>query len=220
MTILPRTVRRWLARNRTVDESRWVVLDVESSGLDPQRDRLLAFAALGVHFDAGTPRIHFGDSFEVVLRQGEALAAPDKVNILLHGIGVAAQRAGAEPVLALADFDAWLGSSPLLAFHAPFDRTLLERAYRSTLGRDLHNPWLDLDPLARVLHPKARGRALDDWLSHFDIRCAQRHQAAADALATAELLLKLWPALRRELPQQPRFHAVRALAAVRRWLPE
>ncbi len=218
MTTLLQTVQRWFARSAGVDEDRWVVLDVESSGLDAKRDRLLAFAALGVHFDAGAPRIHFGDSFEVVLRQGDAQAAPDKENILLHGIGVAAQRGGVEPALALAEFDVWLGESPLLAFHASFDRTLLERAYRSTLGRDLRNPWLDLDPLARVLHPQVPARALDDWLDHFDIRCAQRHQAAADTLATAELLLKLWPALRKELPQ-PRFRNVQALAALQRWLP-
>jgi DNA polymerase-3 subunit epsilon len=42
------------------------------------------------------------------------------------------------------------------------------------------------------------GRALDDWLTHFGIPCAQRHQAAADVLATAELLLRLWPELRRQ----------------------
>jgi DNA polymerase III subunit epsilon len=220
MTTLLQTVQAWFARNAGVDEQRWVVLDVESSGLDAKRDRLLAFAALGVHFDRGAPRIHIGDSFEVVLRQGDAPAAPDKANILLHGIGVAAQRAGCEPALALSAFDAWLDASPLLGFHAPFDRALITRAYRTTLGRELRNPWLDLDPLARVLHPRVPARALDEWLAHFDIDCAQRHQAAADALATAELLQKLWPALRRELPQQqPRFRDVQALAASQRWLP-
>lgn len=219
MTTLLRALQRRFARKTSVDEHRWVVLDVESSGLDPKRDRLLAFAALGVHFDAGAPRIHFGDSFEVVLRQGTTPAAPDKGNILLHGIGVAAQRAGAEPAQALADFDAWLGESPLVAFHAPFDRALIERTYRTALDRDLRNPWLDLDPLARVLHPEVRGRALDDWLAHFRIQCALRHQAAADTLATTELLQKLWPALRKQLPQ-PRFRDVQALAAMRRWLPE
>lgn len=217
---LPQTLQRWFARRASVDERRWVVVDVESSGLDAKRDRLLAFAALSVHLDGGAPRIHFGDSFEVVLRQGPEEGAPDKANILLHGIGVAAQRGGVEPAAALAKFDAWLGASPLLGFHAPFDRTLLERSFRRNLGRNLRNEWLDLDPLARVLHPQVPARALDDWLAHFNIHCAQRHQAAADALATAELLQRLWPALRRELPQQPlRFQEVQALAAARRWLP-
>jgi DNA polymerase III subunit epsilon len=210
-------MKRWLAPAPPWDDRRWVVLDVESSGLDPQHDRLLAIAAVGVHFDAGAPRIHLGDSFEAVLRQPESASGPDKGNILLHGIGVGAQRDGVEPAQALADFERWVGRSPLLAFHAAFDRAMIDRACRAALGRRLGNPWLDLEPLAAVLHAEVRARALDEWLAHFGIECQHRHQAAADTLATAELLLKLWPALRRELPRQG-FQRVQALAAQRRWL--
>lgn len=212
------TLQAWLGRRADIDEQRWIVLDVESSGLDAQRDRLLAIAAVGVHLEAGTPHIHPGDSFEVLLRQPQT--APDKNNILLHGIGVGAQRAGVEPAQALAAFQAWSGNAPRLAFHAAFDRQMIERAlalHAATLRPRPPPTWLDLEPLAAVLHPEVRAHALDEWLAHFRIDCALRHQAAADAFATAELLLRLWPALRRELPQ-PRFGAVAALAAQRRWL--
>ena len=213
------TIKRWLGTGPAIDQQRWVVLDVESSGLDAHHDRLLAIAAMAVHLDAGVPRIHLGDSFEVVLRQPASALAPDKGNILLHGIGVGAQRSGAEPAPALEAFKAWVGASPLLAFHAGFDRTMIERACRATLGDCLPNPWLDLEPLAAVLFPEVRARALDEWLAHFKIDCTRRHQAAADTLATAELMLKLWPALRRQAPQ-PRFEDVVALAKLRRWLPQ
>jgi DNA polymerase-3 subunit epsilon len=45
-----------------------------------------------------------------------------------------------------------------------------------------------------------------------------RHQAAADTLATAELLLKLWPAVHQQV-RAPGFAALADLAAQRRWLP-
>jgi DNA polymerase-3 subunit epsilon len=45
-----------------------------------------------------------------------------------------------------------------------------------------------------------------------------RHQAASDTLATAELLLRLWPALSRAVPGAG-FRAVQALAEARRWMP-
>ena len=45
---------------------RWVVLDVESSGLDPARDRLLAIAAVAVEVAPGRPHIACADSFEVL----------------------------------------------------------------------------------------------------------------------------------------------------------
>ncbi len=54
--------------------------------------------------------------------------------------------------------------------------------------------WLDLAPLAAALAPdkqKKGGGTLDDWLVAFGIECPVRHNAAADALATAELLLHL-----------------------------
>lgn len=207
-----------LRRPAPVDEGRWLVLDVESSGLDMRRDRLIAIAAVAVRVGGARPAIDLGDSFERVLRQPETAAPPDKANIVLHGIGLGAQRAGEPPVDVLRDFEAYAGHSPLVAFHAAFDRTMIERARRAAGLARLYNPWLDLEPLAAVLHPKVRARSLDEWIAHFDIPCMQRHQAAADTLATAELMLRLWPALQAECAQ-PRFADAASLAAQRRWLP-
>lgn len=117
---------------------------------------------------------------------------------------------------ALAAFERWLGDAPLIAFHAVFDQTMIERAMWASLGHALPNPWLDLEPVADALHPEVGGRALDDWLRHFGIDCAVRHQAAADTLATAELLLRLWPAARSQACIT--FAALQQLAAQRRWL--
>ena len=208
----------WLPGRAPAEGKRWVVIDVEASGLDLHSDRLLAVAAIALHCDAGRPRVAIADSFEVVLRQPEPARPPDKDNILLHGIGIGAQRAGVEPEPALASFAGWLGEAPLIAFHAAFDRSMLDAACRRVGRPRLAAAWLDLAPLAAVLHPEVRASGLDDWLAHFGIRCALRHRAAADALATAELLLHLWPALARELAR-PDFRALQALAAARRWMP-
>ena len=68
----------WLQRllgSAAANASRWVVVDVETSGLDMRRDRLRAIAAIALHVDAqAAPRSALGDSFEAVLRQ-EAVAA-------------------------------------------------------------------------------------------------------------------------------------------------
>jgi len=209
--------RRWRQPPQATDDTRWVVLDVETSGLDAANDSLLAIAAVAVHVAAGHVCIVMADSFEVVLRQPQGDAAPDRANILLHGIGVGRQRAGAEPSAALGAFVRFAARSPLVAFHAAFDRTLIERHLGLAGLPTPRNPWLDLAPLAAVLHPEVRAHALDDWMAHFGIRCAQRHQAAADTLATAELLLHLWPRLRAQGPR-PGIAAARKLAAQQRWL--
>jgi DNA polymerase-3 subunit epsilon len=199
------------------EPTRWIVLDVESSGLDPHADRLLAIAAVAVHRSGDRLHIALADSFEAVLRHDPGPVAPAvRANILVHGIGVGAMRAGAEPPDVLQAFAAWAGNAPRLGFHVAFDRVLIERFERSTLGRASPARWIDLEPLAAIAHPGVKARALDDWMGHFGIECLQRHQAAADALATAELLLRLWPRLRRE--GGGRVDALARLAAARRWV--
>lgn len=192
---------------------RWVVVDVESSGLDPRRDRLLAIAAVAIVLPEGPgarPGLCPGDHFEQLLRQpDQALRRPDKANILLHGIGVGAQREGRAPEAVMQAWADWLADAPLIAYHAAFDRTLIDRLSRITLGRALPNPWLDLEHVCAVLHHDARRRSLDHWLQRFGLHCAQRHQAAADVLVTAELLLRLWPRLRAR--------GIEDHASLRRW---
>jgi len=60
--------QRALARAAT-QATRWVVIDVETSGLDMQKDRLIAVAGVGVHWEAGLPRLRVNDTFELVLRR-------------------------------------------------------------------------------------------------------------------------------------------------------
>ncbi len=160
---------------------RWVVVDCESSGLDPARDHLLSIGAVAVR----EGRIDLADVFNAVLRQERP---SEGGNILVHGIGADAQLAGREPAEALGEFDRYVAGSAPAAFHADFDRALLARALPGWKAR-----WLDLAQLAPALYP-ARAReckSLDEWLAGFGIWHPARHDALADAYATAQLLLVL-----------------------------
>lgn len=197
------------------DPTRWVMLDVETSGLDVRSDRLLAIAAIAMQVDwrMGTLDVQLGDSFEVVLRQDEV---SNKENILLHGIGAQQQREGLDPRLALQSFAAYVGSAPLLAFHAAFDQAMINRYSSRYLGQALSNPWVDIDHLCAVTCEGVDAHALDDWMTHFGIHCAVRHQAAADTLAECELLQFIWPKVR---AQCTNWTGVERLARQHRWLP-
>jgi DNA polymerase III subunit epsilon len=204
----------WRRSGQRVDERRWLVVDVETSGLDAQSDRLLAVAAIALQVDWNTRRlaVMLGDSFEVVLRQE---VASTRENILLHGIGVQRQLQGQEPAAGLQAFVDFAGSSPLLAFHSAFDEVLIGRHARAWLGKVPSSPWLDIAHLCAVAYPGVRARSLDEWLAHFHIHCAARHQASADTLAECELLLRIWPRVARECRS---WADVRRYAAAHRWL--
>ncbi len=213
----------WLApwrRRAAAPSLRWVMLDVETTGLDVRRDQLLAIAALAIRLDGPRPRLDLADSFEAVLHPTTAKGAPDKNNILLHGIGLGAQAAGAEPRVAMEAFGRYVDGAPLVGFHVAFDQAVLERQAKLLGLPSPGNLWLDVEPLAAVLRPDIQARTLDGWMAALGITCAVRHRASADVLATCELLLKLWPRLIQAVPgaAQGDAQAVLHLAAQRHWL--
>ena len=164
--------------------ARFVVADVESTGLDTFNDRLIAIGAVTI--DAG--KIEIGRSFYRVLRQAESSS---RENILVHGIGGTEQRAGEDPVEALLAFLEFAGRSSLVGYHAAFDAAMIGRATVKHLGVRFKQPWVDLAYVAPALMRTAgnRDQGLDDWLLRFGIEAFSRHDAVADAFATAQLLL-------------------------------
>jgi len=161
--------------------SRYVTVDVETTGLDLRRDRVLSIGAVAV----SGRRIDLGGCFEVVLRQPESSS---RDNILVHRIGGQRQMAGEEPAEALVRFLEYVGHAPLVAFRAEFDQTMIDRALKETLGVKSQSVWLDLAKLLPALYPANDCRTMDDWLAMMKIRMLARHDALADALATAQML--------------------------------
>lgn len=169
--------------NASHTETRYVVVDVEASGLSMAADRLISIGAVAVT----NGRIDFNDAFSVVLRQEEASST---ANILIHGIGGTAQRAGNEPAEALLAYLRYIGKSPLVAYHARFDQAMIDKATIEYLGFRTGQDWIDL---AWVMPDVVRDQeydesSLDHWLTLFGIENIQRHHAVSDAYATAQLL--------------------------------
>ncbi|WP_419737376.1 PolC-type DNA polymerase III [Pseudomonas sp. COR18] len=179
-------------------EQRWVVVDLETTGLNLNRDQVISIGAVAIEDGA----IDLGQSFERTLQRTERTVSP---SVLIHGLGPSALAAGSDPVEALLDFMAFVGDSPLLAFHAPFDQHMLCRALKESLGYRLQHPFLDIADLAPLLCPQAHFReaGLDDWIGHFQLQVEERHHASADALATAELALILFSRARRQQLDSP-----------------
>jgi DNA polymerase III subunit epsilon len=171
-------------RNEHFKHTRCVVVDVETTGLNLMTDTLISIGAVGVV----NGRIALGDSFYAVLQQRNSST---RENILVHGISGSVQREGESPADALLAFLEYLCGDPLIAFHVTFDETMIRRAVKQYLGISFKHPWLDLAYVMPALFPELMHshRALDDWAQNFEIRNDDRHNAAADALVTAQLLL-------------------------------
>ena len=95
-------------------ETRYIVLNTEASGLDIDKDKLLAVAAVAV--DRGVLNPH--DSY-----YGALAPAPDAT---------------------LAELLLFSGKHPLVVFNAAFNRSVIERALEEHLGVTVASLWIDL----------------------------------------------------------------------------
>ncbi len=164
------------------EATRYITVDVETTGLDMRNDRVLSIGAVAL----ADGRIDLAQCFHLVLRQ-DTSSSHD--NILVHRIGGQRQLQGVDPVEALLDFLEFTAHAPLVAYRAEFDRTMLDRALLEHLGVVTQSLWIDLAELLPALVPMNECRTMDDWLQRFSIRLLQRHDALADALATAQMLM-------------------------------
>ena len=179
-------------------EQRWVVLDLETSGLNPNRDQVLSIGAVAIEDGA----IDFSQQFERTLHRP---LQKTNASVLIHGLGPSALAAGCDPAEALLELLEFIGASPVLAFHAPFDQRMLARALKQSLGYRLQGHFLDVAELAPMLNPETvlREAGLDDWVARFGLQIDERHHASADAQVTAELALILLSQARRQQLDSP-----------------
>lgn len=171
-------------------ETRFVVMDLETTGLNIHKDQIIAIGAVVIENN----EIQLAQLFERTLFR-ELNTVDDTV--LVHGISPE-QVANGEPAdKVLAEFLQFSGQSVFLAYHSPFDQGMLSRALKRDLGLPLKHVFFDVADIAAALFPSINlGRSmqqagLDDWVEHFGLNVSNRHNASADALATAEIMLIL-----------------------------
>lgn len=170
--------------SQPLSQCRLVVLDCEMTGLNPSKDQVIAIGAVAI----SNLEIPLKDQFDLVLRRPELDISK---TVLIHGIGPEALSQGHETEDALLYLLEWMNGDPILAFHSALDQAFLERTLRQVLGYTESHSWLDVAELLPALFPDigTGGGRLDNWVDHFALDVSERHHAAADALATAELSL-------------------------------
>lgn len=174
-----------------------LAFDLETTGIDTTSDRIITATVIsivpgqspdvrtwladpGVEIPAGATEVH-GITTEHVRQHGR-----DAAEVVAE---IAATLAGW-----------WDPSTPLCAFNAPFDLSLLDAELRRHHGRDLEvaGPVVDPRCLDKHLDRYRRGkRTLGDLCAHYRVRLDVAHDSASDALAGARLawrLAKTYPA--------------------------
>jgi DNA polymerase-3 subunit epsilon len=172
------------------DSVRFVVLDCETTGLDPNRDRIVSIGAVAVIGG----QIELGDTYEALLRVLHNTAAT-----LVHGITRDETREGVGEEEALAGLIAYLGDAVIVGHHIGHDLAMIDAALARHDQPGLLNRHLDTGELALLLdadgafanQPPLKSLSLDSLCELFNITPHDRHTAPGDAFLTAQILLRL-----------------------------
>src|SRR5699024_10103061 len=163
---------------------RLVVVDVEATGLNTRKDDILAIGAVAVEKGG----MAFKDTFYCVLNREHTVNDA----VLIHRLGPEALAQGVSVEEGLLAFLEFVGVAPLFAFHSPYDEQLLVRECKQHLHYRFANAFVDVAQMAPLLTQASLVDAtLDDWLNVFNLPMLQRHNALADAYATAKMLIML-----------------------------
>ncbi|TPG43905.1 PolC-type DNA polymerase III [Flavobacterium pectinovorum] len=178
----------------SIEETRFVVLDTETTGLDYDNDRILCIGALILQNGI----IAIQDSFEVYIEQDHY----DKSTAQIHGILKAFIIQRPTELEALQQFLTFLGDSIIIAHHTTFDVTMINKALERNGLPELTNKRLDTTILYKKtlikshLFERKDHYTLDDLADKFDISKKDRHTALGDAYITAIAFLKIVSKLR------------------------
>lgn len=184
----PATIR-WTPET-PIEQVRFVVLDSETTGLNPRKDRIITIGAIAVV----NHEILMEDSFEALLKVEYNSSA-----VTIHGVTREESLAGLDEQEALQQFLAYLGDGIIVGHHIGHDVDTFNAGYERHWGFQMPNA--SLDTMDLTLHLERDGAfagrdaiqqfSLDALCTLFGIIPHDRHTAPGDAFITALVFQRL-----------------------------
>jgi CBS domain-containing protein len=166
-----------------------VVIDTETTGLDPARARLVEIGA--VKLLAG--KLDERATFRALINPGEPI--PDAAT-KIHGIGDPQLKDAPLFSTAWADFRQFAGEAVLIGHAIGFDLAILKNECKRTGMRFARPHTLDTRLLAAVAKPDLAGYTIEMLSVWLGVEMIGRHSALGDAITTARIFRALVPKLR------------------------
>lgn len=173
---------------------RYVVFDLETTGLSLSHDRVVSAAAYRVV----EGRIALGDVFSSLVSPGRDIPSSA---VKIHGIMPSMVDDAPAFAEVFEKFLGYLGTDILVGYHVGFDLHFLNSYMQQAHGFPLQNLVLDAQHMCRrvCFPPHLRSYAgrlkgaqgLGTVARHFGIEVQERHTALGDALATAMIFQRI-----------------------------
>ena len=167
-----------------------VVFDTETTGLEPSKgDEMISIGAVRIV----NGRLLRGEIFNEFINPGRPIPA---ASTNIHGITDAMVADAPTAIETLPRFHGFAGPGALIAHNAAFDMKFLSLKEKAA-GVRFNQPVLDTLLLAAHVFGRDETLSLDGLSDRFGVELAaeDRHTALGDAVATAEVFLRLLPIL-------------------------
>jgi DNA polymerase III subunit epsilon len=173
-----------------IDRVRFVVLDSETTGLNPRVDRLVTIGAVAIT----SSEIVLEDSFDALIRIDYNTDA-----VTVHGVTRDESLRGVDETAALEQYLDYVKDGVIVGHHIGHDIATIDAALERHWGMRLLNRSLDTMDLTLHLErdgafdrrPPIREFTLDRLCAMFGVIPHDRHTAGGDAFLTAQVLLRL-----------------------------
>ena len=173
-----------------IDRARFVVLDSETTGLNPATDRIITIGAVAV----SDGEIRLDDSFAALIKIARNTSA-----VTVHGVTRDQALEGVDEPIALERFLDYLRDGIIVGHHIGHDIATLDAAYSRHWSMTLANRSLDTMDLTLHLErdgafagrPPIKQFTLDALCGMFGVIPHDRHTATGDAFITAQVFLRL-----------------------------
>ncbi len=174
--------------DRPLTDLVYTVFDTETTGLEPGNgDEIIQIGALRIL----NGRLLQQEHFDQLVDPRVPLKA---ASVAIHGITDSMLLGQPTIDQVLPAFHDFCADTVLLGHNVAFDMRFLE-IKEATLGLKFDQPVLDTLLLSAVAHPNQESHSLEAIMQRLGIHMDQRHNALADATATAQVFVRLLPAL-------------------------
>ena len=159
-----------------------VVIDVETTGLDYTKERIIEFA--GVKLVNGKVK----DKFETLINPHQHIR---KSSQAIHGISQEDLEGAPEEEEIYPKIFEFIGDATIVAHNAVFDYSFLNRASKRLYDKPIENNYVDTQMMFKEVYPQYESCGLDCLVNVFKASNEQRHRAMGDAMALALCYPKL-----------------------------
>ena len=166
-----------------MEEDIKIVLDVETTGLDYRREKIIEFAALKLVNN------QIVEEYETLINPQQEIR---QSSINIHGITpemVADAPKIDEVMPKILDF---IKTYPIIGHNVIFDYSFINQTSLNLYGKGIENHRIDTQHMFREVFPEEFSHGLGALLKRFKVKSEVRHRAMADAMGLA----KVYPSLK------------------------